>query len=68
MTPAEGRRREEFSKKTVGSSRRPAGDREGMCRRGGQGGGGKQVSEDKSTSESLEPELDPTHTIGDTLR
>jgi hypothetical protein len=28
---------------------------------------GKQESADKGTSGGLEPELDPTHTIGDTL-
>ena len=67
MTSVEGRRREELSKETVGSTRRLAGDREGMFRRGGQGRRGRQESKVKSTSEGLEPELEPTHTIGDTL-
>ena len=53
MTSVEGRRREELSKETVGSTRRLAGDREGMFRRGGQGRRGRQESKVKSTSEGL---------------
>jgi hypothetical protein len=67
MTSVEGRRGEELSKETVGSTRRLAGDREGMFRRGGQGRRGRQESKVKSTSEGLEPKLHPAHAIPATL-